>query len=175
MKCYWLSFILSESVIPWIFSKPDLQIRAKKGKKVRFITGLSGSGKTTDAKKYYPVKGVRVVHTDNYFNKGQTIEHSKMGDVIKRVIRAHKPAVVEGVQLPWLRQGIPQIKQHHWNVKRTSFLRSLLNQWNRAKEERGRRGVIKHWPFRTWKQIKNRVKDQLMYKRELEKEFGDVV
>ena len=52
--------------IPWVFSQPDLVIPGKGKSPHILLTGLSGSGKTTDARKYRPDPIRPVIHLDSY-------------------------------------------------------------------------------------------------------------
>lgn len=141
--------------IPWIFSQPDLRIPGKE--KHILITGLSGSGKSTDAAKFYDDPVRPVIHLDQYSNK----EFEKK---FMRHINSKKPHVLEGVQLTSWTDN-PKVRNSEWRIKRTSFLRSLWNSYMRHRDHVKNRGVRK-----SWRPIQ-RVKHQLMFKRAIEKMF----
>lgn len=121
--------------IPWVFSREDLVIP---GNRQILITGLSGSGKTTDAKKYYPVKGLPVRHLDDEFKSGKSVYDDEALRRISRWLYSRKPVVIEGVQVPALFNQEDKLKRRAeratLRVKGTSFLKSILQA---RKRERG--------------------------------------
>lgn len=159
----YFAFMLRESVIPWVFSKPDLV--KNPDAKIHFITGLSGSGKTRAIMNIPDTQ--RRLSADHYFPEGKDvkIKDTPLPRVVKNIVKKGKPATIEGVQTAFMHDKYPE---QRWTIKRTSFLRSLANQTHRDWRNGGVMKAIKGL-----RKTPARVRDNLFFKRQIDKEFQD--
>ena len=108
--------------IPWVFSREDLKIP---GNRHLLITGLAGSGKTTDADR---LNNGAVRHLDDVPNR---VFPSR----VLKMLRRSRPQVIEGVQIPALFNSKDKLNKEarkaRLSVKGTSFVQSLWRYFKR--------------------------------------------
>jgi len=130
----------TSGVIPIFFSKPDLIIKGNPNSNVNFITGLRGSGKTTQAleEKIDPIIGYK--NTKDISVSGRNIlsldkfkSHVDARNKINEAILENKPTTVEGVSVHKF-YGDFGGNEGNLIVKRTSKLKSLLRQIKRSQD-----------------------------------------
>ncbi len=161
MKSDFFFFAKAAGVVPWVFSQEDLVIQPKKKKHKTFITGLSGSGKTTMAKN-----NKSIFSADDLLDNSRSIQ-SQFGpfrNKVKEISKKRRIEGIEGTQLAYMRPDFPKDK---WVVKRTSVLRSLVNSISRDFDEGGVAGLAIGL-----KKIKERLSKNIKHKRQIDRDFS---
>ncbi len=153
--------------VPYVFSQPDLILPATDDTlNVKFISGLSGAGKTTHSYS----TGLPIYHIDD-FPDDPTMKadyyFNALGDHLRGLLSDNKPMVIEGVQAPYFRDIYPN---HEYLLKRTSFLESLINQSKRDYENGGLKNVLLGLS-----KIPKRIKNNIKFKNRIEQAFSEYV